>query len=108
MREQPEVLVRPGEFQAALVFVGSSSEAAAGDALAREEAEGRVVAGGEVPVTATHITYIGKESNKLEDVEAGVVHDPDEVLTEYADSRHDPFRTLALPVLQHRPDHEIA
>ena len=31
------------------------------------------------------IRYIGKESNQLEDVETGLVHDPDEVSTEYVD-----------------------
>lgn len=60
------------------------------------------------PVTATHITYIGKESNRLEDVEAGVVHDPDEVLTEYPDPRRDLLRTLILPVLRDRSNREIA
>ncbi len=60
------------------------------------------------PVKAVHITYIGKESNKLEDVEAGVVHDSDEVLTEYADPRRDPFRTLVLPMLRDLPATRIA
>ncbi len=52
------------------------------------------------PVTATHVVYIGKESNRLEEVEAGVLHHPDEVLAEYTDPRRDPWRTLVLPVLQ--------
>ncbi len=58
-------------------------------------------------VTATHITYIGKESNELEDVEAGVIHDPDEVLTEYYDARRGPLQTLAIPALRGRSDKDI-
>lgn len=43
------------------------------------------------PVRVHHdlIHFIGKESNKLEDVNAGLVHDIDDVLTEYIDVRHD-------------------
>jgi hypothetical protein len=33
---------------------------------------------------------VGRESNRLEEVEAGLIHDPDEVYTEYVDSAHDP------------------
>ncbi len=33
------------------------------------------------PVTGITIDYVGKESNRLEDVQAGVVHDPKDVLT---------------------------
>src|SRR5579864_268575 len=52
------------------------------------------------PVTAGHLTYIGKESNKLDDREAYLIHDPDEVVNEYSDPRHDSWHTLVLPVLQ--------
>jgi hypothetical protein len=47
--------------------------------------------------------YIGKESNWLEDVGAGVVHDLDEVFTEYADPRHDPMADACAfrPIRQH-------
>ncbi len=48
----------------------------------------------------TCIVYIGKESNRLEDVQAGIVHGVDEVLTEYPDPRHDPWRYLALGLAQ--------
>jgi hypothetical protein len=34
------------------------------------------------PVTRGSLTYWGKESNKLKEVEAGLVHDPEEVDTE--------------------------
>ena len=51
-------------------------------------------------VEAIGCVYIGKESNKLEEVEDGVIHDLDEVLNEYAEARSDEFTTLALPVLR--------
>jgi hypothetical protein len=51
-------------------------------------------------VEAIGFVYIGKESNKLEEVEDGVIHDLGEVLNEYADVRSDEFSTLALPVLR--------
>jgi hypothetical protein len=59
------------------------------------------------PVTAAYITYIGKESNKLDDRQAGLIHDNEEVLNEYPDPRRDPFRTLVLPVLRDCPTKEI-
>jgi hypothetical protein len=43
-------------------------------------------------IVARRVRYIGKESNRLEDVDAGFVHDPDDVSTEYVDPRHDPGR----------------
>ncbi len=61
-----------------------------------------------VATTADLIGYIGKESNKLDDREAGLIHDLDEVVTEYADPRRDPFKILVLPVLQTLPPGEIA
>ena len=48
-------------------------------------------------------THVGKESNKLEEVEAGLEHDPDEVWTEDADPERDPWRTLVLPMLRAMP-----
>jgi hypothetical protein len=36
------------------------------------------------------LAYLGRESNRLEEVEAGLIHDPDEVYTEYVDPQHDP------------------
>jgi hypothetical protein len=59
-------------------------------------------------VIATDIASVGKESNKLEDVEAGLVHDVAEVFTEYTDPRRGTFKTLALPVLRDLPPREIA
>src|SRR5262249_13302892 len=52
------------------------------------------------PVTAAWLTHVGKESNQLEEVEAGLVHDPDEVYTEYGNPDDDPWRTLVVPILQ--------
>ena len=46
------------------------------------------------------ITYIGKESNRLEDVESGLVQDEDEVYKEYPDKRRDQWQTKILPMLQ--------
>ena len=40
------------------------------------------------------------ESNRLEDVEAGTVHDLSEVLTEYRDPGQDAFDLCILPVLR--------
>lgn len=52
------------------------------------------------PVTVGSIHYICKESNRLEDVEAGTVHDLEEVLTEYEDPKQDPWVTEVLPTLR--------
>ena len=34
--------------------------------------------------------YVGKESNRLDEVDAGLIHDPEEVYTEYVDVARDP------------------
>jgi hypothetical protein len=52
------------------------------------------------PVTALYVTHGGKESNRLEEVEAGLVHDPEEVYTEHHDPAHDAWATLVVPVLK--------
>jgi hypothetical protein len=36
------------------------------------------------------LAHAGKESNRLEEVDAGLIHDPDELYTEYVDPQHDP------------------
>jgi hypothetical protein len=51
--------------------------------------------------------FIGKESNLLEEVEAGTVQDPQSVYVEYPDPRHDEWRTKVLPVLRGIPAPEI-
>lgn len=49
------------------------------------------------------IRYIGKESNSLEDVEAGVVHSAQSVYTEYSDPRRDEWQMVILPALNNLP-----
>lgn len=39
------------------------------------------------------IIYIGRESNRLEEIEAGVIHSPETVYTEYPDRRRDELQT---------------
>ena len=63
---------------------------------------------GRRPVTATAITYIGKEANRLEDVAAGLIHDPTEILNTYSDPQLDPWRTLVIPTLREFNTAEIA
>ena len=46
------------------------------------------------------VTAIGKESNKLEEVDAGMVHDPDAAYTVYRDPRRDEWETKIRPALQ--------
>jgi hypothetical protein len=46
------------------------------------------------------IKYIGKESNSLEEVEAGIVHAEQNVYTEYPDPRRDEWLTRLLPALK--------
>jgi hypothetical protein len=48
------------------------------------------------------IVYIGKESNRLEEVESGMVQDEDSVYTEYPDPRRDEWATVMLPDLKRR------
>ena len=52
-------------------------------------------------------THVGKESNRLEEMEAGVGHDPGEVRTEYHNQNRDPWRTGVLPVLRLMPMSEL-
>jgi hypothetical protein len=49
------------------------------------------------------VKYIGKESNSLEDVEAGVVHSAQSIYTEYSDPRRDEWRIVILPALKKLP-----
>jgi hypothetical protein len=49
------------------------------------------------------IKYIGKESNHLEDVDAGLVHSPKNIYTEYVDQSRDEWQTKILPVLKRSP-----
>ena len=53
-------------------------------------------------------TYIGKEADRLEDVQAAIVHDVGEVLAEYADPRRDPQHTFVIPILRQIPRSQLA
>ncbi len=53
-------------------------------------------------------THVGKESNRLEEVELGIEHSPDEIWTEYVDPSRDPWRTLVLPVVKQIPAKQLA
>ena len=44
-----------------------------------------------------------KESNRLEEMEAGVIHSPESVYTEYPDPRRDEWQTKVLPILKKIP-----
>jgi hypothetical protein len=58
------------------------------------------------PVVACTITHMGKEANNLDEIEAQLIHDPADVITEYHD-RRDPWHTLVLRVLREIPTREI-
>jgi hypothetical protein len=49
------------------------------------------------------IKYIGKESNSLEEVDAGLIHSAENVYTEYPDPRRDEWQTKILPALRKLP-----
>lgn len=51
---------------------------------------------------------IGKEANKIDDVQAGLYGDLDEVVTAYRSSSADVLRTLVLPVLERYSGRELA
>ncbi len=50
-----------------------------------------------------YITCIGKESNRLEDVEAGLIHSEQNVYTEYPDPQRDEWQMKILPALKRMP-----
>jgi hypothetical protein len=54
-------------------------------------------------VVIDRVVYIGKESNKLEAVDAGMVHSAEEVYTDYCDPRRDEWQTKFLPALKKLP-----
>jgi hypothetical protein len=49
------------------------------------------------------VRFIGKESNSLEEVEAGLVHSAESVYTEYCDPNRDEWQTKILPALKKLP-----
>jgi hypothetical protein len=54
-------------------------------------------------VRVGQIIYIGKESNKLEEMEEGTIHSAQSVYTEYPDPRREEWPTKILPVLKRFP-----
>jgi hypothetical protein len=46
------------------------------------------------------IRFIGKESNRLEEVESGLIHLADNVYTEYTDPRRDEWETIIRPAMK--------
>ncbi len=54
-------------------------------------------------VRIDQIKYIGKESNSLEEVDAGLMHSAENVYTEYLDPRRDEWQTKILPALKNIP-----
>ena len=54
-------------------------------------------------VQIDQLKYIGKESNDLEDVEAGLVHSDQNAYTEYVDRRRDEWTTKIQPALKKAP-----
>jgi hypothetical protein len=52
-------------------------------------------------------TYIGKESNKIEDVASALVHSAQEVYTEYPDPRRDEWESTIRPALNKVPPERI-
>jgi hypothetical protein len=50
-----------------------------------------------------HLRYIGKESNQLEAVDAGLIHCGESIYTEYVDQNRDAWQTKILPVLKRLP-----
>jgi len=56
----------------------------------------------------TYVVHIGKESNKLEEVEHGEIHDMDEVQERYSHPKSDLWFTLVIPVLIKIPRERLA
>ena len=54
-------------------------------------------------IRVDYLKYIGKESNSLEEVESGLIHDARNVYTEYQDRRRDEWQTKILPQLRLLP-----
>jgi len=54
-------------------------------------------------VQIDRVRFIGKESNSLEDVEAGLIHTAESVYTEYCDPKRDEWATKILPALKKMP-----
>jgi len=60
------------------------------------------------PVRAGRAVYVGKESNRHEDVDHGLVHDIADVRATYHDPREDPWATQMVPLLRRLPRQRVA
>ena len=60
------------------------------------------------PVEALEVAYVGKESNRLEEVQHGLIEDEDEIMNEYPDPSKDPFLKFVVPVLKDIPRDQLA
>ena len=60
------------------------------------------------PVRAGARLYIGKESNRLEDVLHGLVHDVRDVQATYTDVQQDPWQQVVVPFLRRLPRSGLA
>jgi len=60
------------------------------------------------PVRALTVTHVGKETNLLDEIQAGLVGEEEQALVEYTDSRRDPWSTLVVPVLRTMPQRKTA
>ena len=54
-------------------------------------------------IRVARIVYIGRESNRLEDVDAGTIHLAESVYTEYPDPRRNEWQDKILPALKRMP-----
>jgi hypothetical protein len=54
-------------------------------------------------IRVDYVRYIGKESNHLEEVDAGLIHSQEGAYTEYVDKSRDEWQTKILPVLKRLP-----
>jgi hypothetical protein len=59
-------------------------------------------------VRVGEVRCIGKESNRIEDVELGLVNKLDDVLTEYSDPTRERWERVVLPWLRSRPKDQVA
>lgn len=59
-------------------------------------------------VQETYLAHVGKEANKLEEVEAGLEQDPEVIYTEYRRDRMFDWDVEILPVLKRLPAHYLA
>jgi hypothetical protein len=54
------------------------------------------------------VRLIGKEANNIEEVQAGLYAQPDEIITEYHDPADDHFHQQVIPLLDHLSGRELA